>query len=150
MNEDYLDINVNITFTSGQSSNGSNEQCFIIYLIDDNVLEGNETFSLLITPAVDDGVVNVTGGLVTVTITEDPNDSMICKVTTNAAVVTLCLFSPSTLDVRVGLIDARFTVTEAVDSSITLCAELQEGCLQRNLTLAIVAEGNNGKVHAVR
>ncbi len=56
-----------------------------------------------------------------------------------------CRFSLPTVDVRIGLVDARFTVTESVDSSILLCAELQEGCLQRNLTVAIVTVGTNGK-----
>lgn len=73
---------MNVTFISGQSPTGDNKQCFAIYLIDDNVLEGNETFHLLITPAVDDGVVNVTDRLITVVITEDPSDSMIHTVTT--------------------------------------------------------------------
>ncbi len=45
----------------------------------------------------------------------------------------------------IGLVDERFTVTESVDHSILLCAELKEGNLQRNLTVAIVTVGTNGK-----
>ena len=68
---------MNITFTSGQNDTGDNLQCISISLIDDNVLEGNETFNLLITPTPEDeGIVNVINGLITVTIQEDPSDSM--------------------------------------------------------------------------
>ena len=48
------------------------------------------------------------------------------------------------IDVQIGLPNTRFTVTESVDSAITLCAELQVGSLERNVSVAIVTEGSNG------
>lgn len=48
--------------------------------------------------------------------------------------------------VRVGLIDSRFIVTESVDSSITVCAELQEGFLGRNISLMVVNVDSNGEI----
>ena len=77
MNEDYLDIELNITFTSGQNASGDNQQCFFIPILNDAILECNETFDILITPvAGDEDVVNITGQIITVIIEEDPND---CK-----------------------------------------------------------------------
>ena len=76
VNEDYLEFEMNITFISGQNSTGDNEQCFYVVLLDDNVLEGNETFDILIRPSPEDeDIVNITGGIITVTIEEDPTDS---------------------------------------------------------------------------
>lgn len=75
--EDYLPIDMNVTFVSGQNSTGDNQQCVFIPLIDDATLEGNETFNVIInTTADDDDVVNITAQVITVTIEEDPND---CK-----------------------------------------------------------------------
>ena len=75
--EDYLPIDMNVTFVSGQNSTGDNQQCVFIPLIDDTTLEGNETFNVLInTTADDDDVVNITAQVITVTIEEDSND---CK-----------------------------------------------------------------------
>ena len=75
--EDYLPIDMNVTFVSGQNSTGDNQQCVFIPLIDDTTLEGNETFEVLInTTADDDNIVNITAQVITVTIEEDPND---CK-----------------------------------------------------------------------
>ena len=48
--------------------------------------------------------------------------------------------------VRVGLIDSRFIVTESVDSSITVCAELQDGFLGRNISLMVVNVDSNGEI----
>ena len=77
VNEDYLDIDMNVTFTSGQNATSDNQQCVFIPLIDDTVLEGNETFDVLInSTAEDEDIVNITGQVITVTIEEDPND---CK-----------------------------------------------------------------------
>ena len=45
-----------------------------------------------------------------------------------------------------GLIDSRFIVTESVDSSITVCAELQEGFLGRNISLMVVDINSNGEI----
>ena len=76
VNEDYLEFEMNITFVSGQNSTGDNQQCFYIILLDDNVLEYNETFDILIRPSPEDeDIVNITGGIITVTIQEDPTDS---------------------------------------------------------------------------
>ena len=64
-----------MTFTSGQNATGENQQCVFITLIDDDILEGNETFDVVVT-TLDDDVVNVTDQVITVTLEEDPND---CK-----------------------------------------------------------------------
>ena len=76
VNEDYLELETNITFISGQNSTGDNQQCFYVVLLDDNVLEGNETFDIQIRPSPqDEDIVNITGGIITITIEEDPTDS---------------------------------------------------------------------------
>ena len=49
------------------------------------------------------------------------------------------------IDVQIGLPNTRFTVTESVDSTIMLCAELQVGSLEREVSVAIVTEGSNGR-----
>lgn len=75
-NEDYLNVELNITFTSGQTASGDNQQCFFIPILDDDILETNETFDILITPvSEDEDVVNITSREITVTIEEDPTDS---------------------------------------------------------------------------
>ena len=80
MNEDYLDVEVNITFTSGQNASGDNQQCFFIPILNDDILECNETFDISLTPiAEDEDVVNITGQIITVTIEEDPNDCMLIQ-----------------------------------------------------------------------
>ena len=56
----------------GQSSDGNSEQCVSIGILDDDILEDNEEFSVL---AVADSPVNVVDGEVTVVIIEDPLDS---------------------------------------------------------------------------
>ena len=77
MNEDYFNTDINITFTSGQSATGDNMQCAFIPLIDDTILEGNETFVVFINSTVEDeDIVNITAQIITVTIEEDPNDCM--------------------------------------------------------------------------
>ena len=77
MNEDYLDVELNITFTSGQNASGDNQQCFSVVILNDDLLECNETFDILLTPLADDAdVVNITERVFTVTIEEDPNDCM--------------------------------------------------------------------------
>ena len=76
VNKDYLEFEMNIRFVSGQNSTGDNQQCFYIILLDDNVLEYNETFDILIRPSPEDeDIVNITGGIITVTIQEDLTDS---------------------------------------------------------------------------
>ena len=48
------------------------------------------------------------------------------------------------IGVRVGLLDTRFIVTESVETSITICAELQEGILGRNISLMVVNTDSSG------
>ena len=75
VNEDYLDVEVNITFTSGQNASGDNQQCFFIPILNDDILECNETFDILLTPiAEDEDIINITNRVFTVIIEEDPND----------------------------------------------------------------------------
>ena len=81
VNEDYLDVEVNITFTSGQNASGDNQQCFFVPILNDDILECNETFDILLTPiAEDEDIINITNRVFTVTIEEDPND---CKFITS-------------------------------------------------------------------
>lgn len=75
VNEDYLDVELNITFTSGQNASSDNQQCFSVLILNDDLLECDETFDIILTPLADDAdVVNVTEPVFTVTIEEDPND----------------------------------------------------------------------------
>ena len=77
VNEDYLDIDMNVTFTSGQNATGDNQQCVFIPLVDDTILEGNETFEVLVNAtSEDEDIVNITSQVITVTIEEDSSD---CK-----------------------------------------------------------------------
>ena len=80
--EDYLAVDMNITFTSGQNASGDNQQCFFVPILNDDLLECNETFDVVITSvADDDDVINVTGHVITVTIEEDANDCMLFVLT---------------------------------------------------------------------
>ena len=77
VNEDYLEVELNITFTSGQTASGDNQQCFSVPIFDDNILEHSETFDILIAPvSEDEDVVNITSQEITVTIEEGPMDSI--------------------------------------------------------------------------
>ena len=81
VNEDYLDVEMNITFVSGQNASGDNQQCFFVPILDDDILECNETFDVLVSPITEDeNIVNITAQLITVTIEEDPNDCMFTSV----------------------------------------------------------------------
>lgn len=102
VNEDYLELETNITFISGQNSTGDNQQCFYVVLLDDNVLEGNETFDIQIRPSPqDEDIVNITGGIITVTIEEDPTDSkwitldMLYNKTPDLSLISLVIASSS-------------------------------------------------------
>ena len=76
---------MNITFTSGQNATDDNQQCVSIPILDDDVLEGNETFDLLVSPTPEDeNVVNITGQVITVTIEEDNSD---CKSSSSVPVM---------------------------------------------------------------
>lgn len=75
VNSDYLDVEVNVTFTPGQSASGDNQQCFFIPILNDYIVECNETFDVLISPiSVDEDILNITMQVITVTIKEDHND----------------------------------------------------------------------------
>ena len=56
----------------------------------------------------------------------------------------MAVFFPPITAVQVGLLDTRFIVTESVDASITVCAELQAGFLGRNISLMVVNTDSNG------
>ena len=67
---------MNVTFISGQNSTGDNQQCFYVVLLDDDILEYNETFDIIITPtSEDEQIVNVIEEVITVTVEEDHTDS---------------------------------------------------------------------------
>lgn len=75
INEDYQAIDMNVTFTPGQNSFDDNQQCFLIAIFDDSILENDEIFEVLITTTPsDEDIVNITGQVVTITIAEDTND----------------------------------------------------------------------------
>ena len=76
-NEDYIYTDVNLTFTSGQNATGDNQQCALIPILNDNILECNETFSVLLDAAVpeDRDVLNITAQIITVLLAEDNSDS---------------------------------------------------------------------------
>ena len=64
--------------TSGQNATGDNQQCIFISLLDDDVLESNQTFNVLIIAAPgneDVVIISSTDEMITVIIQEDPNDS---------------------------------------------------------------------------
>ena len=70
--EDYVQVFTDIVFLNGQSSNGNNEQCTYISILDDDILEDNEKFSVVATA---NGPVNLLDGIIAITIQEDPLDS---------------------------------------------------------------------------
>ena len=78
-NEDFTESFKVLTYLDGQSSSGNSEQCVSIGILDDDILEDNEEFSVL---AVADSPVNVVDGEVTVVIIEDPLDSEYMKLHT--------------------------------------------------------------------
>lgn len=85
-------MDVNITFTSGQNASGDNQQCFSITILNDDLLECNETFDVVISAVPDDNdVVNITEQVITVTIGEDPNDCKFEDFCLPYKIVTECL-----------------------------------------------------------
>ena len=67
---------MNLTFTAGQNATGDNQQCAFIPVLNDDVLECNETFDVLVAPSPEDSeIVNITAQVVTVVLVDDSNDS---------------------------------------------------------------------------
>ena len=90
--EDYIGVDMNITFTSGQNASGDNQQCFSITILNDDLLECNETFDVVISAVPDDNnVVNITEQVITVTVGEDPNDCKFEDFCLPYKIVTECL-----------------------------------------------------------
>ena len=77
-NADYTLESIFVTFTSGQNQSYNNKKCKTITVLDDSILEYNESFtlSLVATHPVITGAINKT----TVVIMEDPSD---CKFASN-------------------------------------------------------------------
>ena len=69
--EDYLEIITSLTFLNGQCSVGDNRQCVTVTILDDEILEDTENFTVL---AVGESPVLVTDGSVTIVIQEDSMD----------------------------------------------------------------------------
>ena len=66
---------MDLTFIFGPNTTGDNQECVLVTLLNDNILEGNETFDILITStAEDEDLLNITDPVITVTIEEDNTD----------------------------------------------------------------------------
>ena len=76
-NSDYVSVNSSaLTFTSGQSFNNMPIQCSELVVLNDNILEDNETFSIQLTNRSDQVVITSGGEQAEVVIVEDDTD---CK-----------------------------------------------------------------------
>ena len=69
--EDFAPTDGFISFLDGQSSVVNNETCVSITILNDEILEDNEEFIVIV---VGSGLVNVIDGQVVVKIHEDPSD----------------------------------------------------------------------------
>ena len=76
-NLDYIDVEKNITFSSGLSAFQKDKMCTNITIINDNVLEDAEDFQELLLPTLEDQDVVLIPAVLSVdvvTIIEDPHD----------------------------------------------------------------------------
>ena len=74
---DYIDVEKNITFSSGLSAFHKDKMCTNITIINDNVLEDTEDFQALLLPKSEDQDVVLIPAVLSVdmvTIIEDPHD----------------------------------------------------------------------------
>ena len=70
---------MNVTLVNGLSGTLSGQWCFYIYFVDDNILENNEYFVILLSPTMEDRnvvVVPMAYSSEEVAILEDINDGM--------------------------------------------------------------------------
>ena len=78
-NNDYVTVNSSaLTFTSGQSSSNMPTQCLGLVIINDNILEDDETFMVQLASRSDEVEITAAGEQAEVVIREDSVD---CKLT---------------------------------------------------------------------
>ena len=78
-NVDYVDIKKNVTLITGLSALQDGKLCTEVLLLNDDILENNENFYVLLTPTLENRqIVAVSMGRTSeeVSIIEDPNDGM--------------------------------------------------------------------------
>ena len=76
VSSDYLPVHsLGLTFSSGQSSDSMPTQCTDLIVQDDNILEGNETFTIRLTSLSDEVRISTGREQATVVIREDNVDS---------------------------------------------------------------------------
>ena len=76
--KDYIGGQFTLTFASGQSAMGENLQCFDLIIINDHILETNETLAVTLNSSrADSDVVRIlsTQWKLIVTIVDDPNEN---------------------------------------------------------------------------
>ena len=132
---DYIGGAFTVTFTSGQSAAGISLQCLDIEIINDHSLEYNKVFSVTLnTSQQDASVVRIsnTQYRTLVTITEDPEADSKYK-STYIHDHTFLIKS----DVHIGMMEVYYQVVEGQQPLVTLCAELYQGELGRNLTVML-------------
>ncbi|KAL5516904.1 hypothetical protein EMCRGX_G002348 [Ephydatia muelleri] len=116
-NLDYIDVEKNITFSSGLSAFHKDKMCTNITIINDNVLEDAEDFQALLLPTLEDQDVVLIPAVLSVdvvTILEDPHDG-----------------------IEVGFEPNSYNVS-ASDGMVLVCAAIYKGTLERDVAVLMV------------
>eukprot|EP00731_Ephydatia_muelleri_P037226 Em0422g2a len=126
-----------IVFLPGSSDNDKSTECFIVNIIDDDIVEGTEVFILNLT--VNSSGCRIVGdpsssGEVELTIIDDPTD------VSGEAEVNLTIIEDPADVVTLFLQSSNYYIREASSSdNLEVCGVIQKGSLERDVSVAIVA-----------
>ncbi|KAL5516874.1 hypothetical protein EMCRGX_G002306 [Ephydatia muelleri] len=107
-----------IVFLPGSSDNDKSTECFIVNIIDDDIVEGTEVFILNLT-------VNSSG----CRIVGDPSSS---------GEVELTIIDDPTDVITIGWSRSYYVITEGEDSQIFVCADILHGTLQTSVIVPFI------------
>eukprot|EP00731_Ephydatia_muelleri_P007285 Em0003g1533a len=116
--KDYIGGEFKLTFSPGQSMSGNNSQCIDLIIINDHLLEHNETLLII--------------------LNSTKEDANIVKVSSAGAELLLTILEISPSDtIQIGMIPLYLQVVEGQQPFVTICAGLYDGELGRNLTVML-------------
>eukprot|EP00731_Ephydatia_muelleri_P007059 Em0003g1307a len=122
--KDYNGGQFILVFTSGQSAAGNNLQCIDLIIIDDHVLENNETLI--------------------VTLNSTVQDADIVQISPTKRELLLTIIESATVDyIQIGMMETYYQVVEGEKPFISICAVLYEGKLGRNLSIMLQIENSS-------